>query len=318
MTPDSITFDRPHVLWFLLAVIPASIFTLVQYYTRFYKLRSFIPTVSHLTVLHVRALVSKALFGLTFVCLVIALAGPRFGTELVNEYRRGLDIIYAFDISRSMEVSDIGTTRLARAVQISSKMVLSFEGTRMGVVIGKGRGILTVPLSYDTETLLNFFAVLSPQNITGSSTDLESLVDTARTAFQNIFQTRQVIVLFSDGESFKGSFADACERAAQDGIILIAVMLGSETGGPVPDMDHVISIPDKQALENGAAITGGLCIDGNQASALTTLNTYLNALQTEALNTLQHIQARPRWQLWTIIAISALVLSELITKRRRT
>ena len=50
-----------------------------------------------------------------FLLILFALAGPRFGMRFVNIKRRGVDIILAIDVSKSMLAPDIKPTRLEKA-----------------------------------------------------------------------------------------------------------------------------------------------------------------------------------------------------------
>ncbi|MDR0451769.1 MAG: hypothetical protein LBH15_01840, partial [Treponema sp.] len=174
----------------------------------------------------------------------LALAGPRWGTRLVPEFRRGVDAVLAFDLSRSMDVRDsaAGISRLERAAGIALGLVTGGPGApeaagiRFAAAAGKGRGVLAVPLTWDTEALSGFLAGLSTSQLTGRGTDLEKLVDAAALAFKDDFPGKRRIILFSDGEALSGSLAAAAGRCLARDISVIAVGLGTEEGGPVPEM----------------------------------------------------------------------------------
>jgi Ca-activated chloride channel family protein len=248
--------------------------------------------------------------------VIIALAHPRGGARLVSETRRGVDVVFAIDLSRSMDVRDIvpgGPSRLGRAASLIVELVnnpwfssRSFgdgdtaagavsgaPGVRFGAAIGKGRGVLALPLTEDTEAILGFLSSLSGSAITGWGTNLESLVDAAMRGFQDAFPSRRLIILLSDGESLTGSLDDALDRAMAAGITLIAVGVGSGAGGAVPlgngpagphdtllgeDGYPVISVVQSDTLKDAAERTGGIYIDGNRNNAAALLADYLASL----------------------------------------
>jgi Ca-activated chloride channel family protein len=244
------------------------------------------------SMLRFRYLISSAAFHLFLAALIIALAQPRGGSRLVSETRRGVDVVFAIDLSRSMDIRDIvsgGPSRLGQASSLAVELINNPWFTRspafrFGAVIGKGRGALALPLTGDTEAILGFLSSLSSAAITGRGTNLESLVDAAKTAFQDAFPSRREIVLLSDGESLTGSLEDALDRAVAAGITLIAVGLGSAEGGAVPLGDEtlpgedgrpVISVARSDTLRAAAERTGGIYVDGNRSNAAAILADYL-------------------------------------------
>jgi Ca-activated chloride channel family protein len=209
------------------------------------------------------------------------------GIRLVPELRRGVDAALAFDLSRSMDVRDggaSGVSRLERAAAIAGGIVSAPEsaGIRFAVAAGKGQGVLAVPLTLDTEAVAGFLGGISTSRITGRGTDLEKLIDAAALAFKDDFPGKRRIILFSDGESLSGSLAAAAGRCLARDISIIAVGLGTEAGGPVPqtaslpgidppageaDEREIISRADHGALREAAEQTGGLYVDGDGSAA---------------------------------------------------
>jgi Ca-activated chloride channel family protein len=262
--------------------------------------------------LRFRYRIATIAFLLFLACMIIALAQPWGGTRLVSETRRGVDVVFAIDLSRSMDVRDItpgGPSRLGRAASLvvelvnnpwfSSRSLGSSDavapGVRFGAAIGKGRGVLALPLTEDTEAILSFLSSISGSAITGRGTNLESLVDAASGGFQDAFPSRRRIILLSDGESLTGSLFDALDRIIAAEITLIAVGFGSEEGGAVPlgndpqdtgnqgsllgeDGYPVVSVVRSDTLKGAAERTGGMYIDGNRSNAAALLADYLTSL----------------------------------------
>jgi Ca-activated chloride channel family protein len=284
-----VNFENPRVFGALLLLVPLALLMAVHYWRRrrvplfFGKGRR-----GGAGKIRFRYWAASLAFLAFFALALIALAGPRWGIRLVPEFRRGLDVVLAFDLSRSMDVRDgpAGTSRLEQAAAIASGLVSAPEsaGVRFAAAAGKGRGVLAVPLTLDTEALSGFLGGIATSRITGRGTDLEKLIDAAALAFKDDFPGKRRIVLFSDGEALSGSLAGACDRCLARDIAVIAVGVGTEEGGLVPraetfpgidpaagepDGQGIVSRADHEALRMAAGRTGGAYIDGNTGAAAT-------------------------------------------------
>jgi len=351
-----LTFDNPRILGFLFLFIVFIPIVIVRYRKGREGAALFAAAAPSgeretlLRELRLRMIFSEV-FSLFFICfLVIALAGPRWGVRIVADYRRGVDVILAFDVSRSMNVRDCpplsmprgtagnpaedSSSRFDRGREIAGDLVAALGDVRLGVVIGKGRGILAVPLTYDSETVLTFLNSLDSMAVTGTGTNLESLIDTASSSFQDSIPSRRGIILFSDGEALSGSFQAAVEKARKAGITLSAVGLGSEEGGPVPvekgpdtpdgfllgaDGMPVTSARQSDSLRSGAERTGGVYVDGSQNDAATVLTDHVNSLPAETRLSGQRRETNPQWRIFVTAALACLAGARLMgfSRRRR-
>ena len=334
------SFENPNILVFLFLVLLLIPFILVRYRRDREKAALFAAAPSSergslLKELRFRMIISEFLFLLFLALLVIALAGPRWGLRKVNDYRRGVDIVLAFDLSRSMNVEDCNVqgqrviSRLERGKQIALDLAASLGDIRIGVAIGKGQGVLAVPLTYDTETILSFLQALDSDIITGSGTNLESLVDACIGAFQDSIPSRRGILLFSDGEGLSGSFLAAVDRAGKAAVTLSAVGLGSWQGGMVPvgtmgtvtrrvtvpaadgfllgqDGSPIISVRQDDLLRNGAERSGGIYVDCSLEDATGILQSYVNSISSESRLQGQRWEANPRFSLFIFAALFCL------------
>jgi Ca-activated chloride channel family protein len=328
-----VSFDTPGAFYCFLLFPPLIILGVVHYYRRRRVLDLFAPSAGAASPgsLRFRYFLSSAFF-LTFLgCVILALAGPRWGTRLSPEFRRGLDVILAVDLSRSMDVRDMPDhpetpSRLERGILLARTLAANAGGNRFGVVIGKGMGVLAVPLTEDTEVVLSFLEGLSTGVLTGTGTNLESLIDAASGAFIDAFPTRRRIVLFSDGEALRGSFSAAIDRAAERDITLTVVGLGSETGGPVPgdpgaerrdESLGIISFLRAETLRNAASRTGGIYIDGGEESAAARLLGDLLSASADSFTGGFKREVKRQWHLFILAALTALGLSKLSARSWR-
>ena len=272
---------------------------------------------------------SVFLFRLFIIFAIIALAGPRWGMGFTAwEYRRGLDTVFAIDVSRSMDIRDAqpggnGQSRLERGLFIAAETVAAVSGARFAAAIGRGRGLLAVPLTWDNEAALSFLKYLDGSSMTGRSTNLESLTDAAADAFQNSSPAQKVIVLVSDGESHSGVLRNALNRCVREGIIVNAVALGSNEGQPVPtDSDDpqaltAISKRDTAVMRMAAERTGGIYIDGSNDDAAAVLSAHLLSISSETGHGSSRSEPKERRTLFIILAIIAYGASKFVTRHFR-
>jgi Ca-activated chloride channel family protein len=276
---------------------------------------------------------SRAFFWFFLACIIAAMAGPRWGVEqtstlpagLPGEYRRSLDMVIAIDVSRSMEITDGqegGISRLERGLAIvkhaagitagkaAGRAAGAVSGIRLGVAVSRNRGIVAVPLTWDSEAVFAFVDA-ADSSMTGRGTNLESLLDAALSAFQSSYPSTKMILLVSDGEALSGSFKTAVNRCKRDGIAVIAIAVGSDEGRIIPGGGEVVSRRDSGAMRMAAGQTGGVYIDGNRQDASETLSGYLRSLTAEVETRGNKNEPKPRWFIFAMLAIIAFGASKI-------
>jgi Ca-activated chloride channel family protein len=298
-------FEFPPVLFAFLLFVPVVLFDI---FSRTGKRNRRLPPV-----LQRHILISNVFFKIFIACLIIALANPHWGTSRRKSiYRRGLDVVIAIDVSRSMEIVDVpsfGTdgeiSRLERGLAIAQKAVSAMPGARFAAAVGRNRGMVTVPLTWDNEAILNFLESVDGSSMTGAGTNLEALTDAAISAFQNSFPAQRLVVLVSDGESLSGSLKAASGRCAENEIMVIPLVVGSDTGSPVPGEKGVISRRDFVPMRMIANRTGGILIDGNGEDAAARLVSCLGNIFFDNESGSGQGESKARWYLFVIAAIIA-------------
>jgi len=315
-----LTFDYPWVLLGCAGFIPMVL------YNHFSPRRKQIQK-SLLENLRKKLLASRFFFRLFLACIIVALAGPRWGVEqtlagatalptgLPGEYHRLLDMVIAIDVSRSMEITDGydgEVSRLERGLAIvkdaAGITAGSVSGIRLGAAVSRNRGIVTVPLTWDSEAVFAFMDAAG-SSLTGKGTNLESLLDVASSAFQSSHLSKKLILLVSDGEALTGSLKAAVNRCKQNGIVVAAIAVGSDEGRIIPD--EIISRRDAGAMRMVAGQTGGVYIDGNRSDASGTLIGYLRSL-TQGLEIRGNKnESKARWFIFAMLAIMAFGASKV-------
>jgi len=281
-------------------------------------------------VLRKKMILSDLFFYLFLLLSAIGLLGPKWGMGYApSEYRRGLDAVFAIDVSRSMDLRGeiagqsraVSPSRLERGLTIAKESVTSVSGARFAAAIGRGRGYLSVPLTYDSEAALVFLDSIDASSMTGRSTNLESLIEAAADAFQSTSPARKVIILISDGETHSGVVRNAVNRCVRENIVLISVAAGSDEGQFIlerpddPESILVISRRDSFLMRGAAERTGGIYIDANRDDAPFLLSSHLLSLSQETGSTSRSKEPKQRRSLFVILSLIAYGISKFVTRQ---
>ena len=87
---------------------------------------------------------------------VVALARPQWGESSQIVERRGIQLIVALDISKSMLAEDLKPNRLERAKFVISDLIGHLTGDEFGLVIFSGSAFVQFPLTFDYATARTF------------------------------------------------------------------------------------------------------------------------------------------------------------------
>jgi Ca-activated chloride channel family protein len=301
------SFTYPFFLTAFIIFIPLFIFDI---YRRKQRVHGELPAS-----LKKRMFISALFFRLFLASAIIALAVPQWGIKVIKtEYRRRLDIVYAIDLSRSMDIRDVDNdekeSRLERGLSIAAGSIPLIAGARFAAVIGRSSAYSAFPLTWDTDTALSFLESINGSSMSGRSTNLEALIDTAANVLNDAFPAQKVIVLISDGESLSGTVKNAVEKCAKNGIIIYSVATGSDDGRPVPDNDDIISRRDAVMMRFAADRTGGVYIDANNSNAHLVLGTNLRRLSQDSAASGGREEPKERRLFFIILAILFFGLSK--------
>lgn len=232
-------FAEPNFLWCLFTL---PLFALLFYYAyrrrkklaaRFVSL-SMLPKLST-SVSPWRRLVKVFLLLLALAFLFVALARPQWGRKMEHIERRGLDLVLLQDISLSMLAEDVKPNRLVRSRHEISSFLESLSGDRVGLVAFSGEAQVMVPLTLDYGTVQMMLRELNPGWLM-PGTNLENAIRKGMSLFRNSGGAGKysVMILMSDGEELEDAAVNAAKEAAEMGIKIYTIGIGSREGVPIP------------------------------------------------------------------------------------
>lgn len=260
--------------------------------------------------------------------LAVAIAGPLWGFRWEEVHREGIDLIVAIDTSRSMLATDVKPSRLARAKLAVHDLVSQLHGDRVGLVAFAGRAFAQCPLTLDYGAVAQSLDAIDVGIIPKGGTALAEAIDTAREAFEGREGKHQVIILITDGEDHEGKIKEAAARAAERGVKIHTVGLGTsegelipaESGGFVKDRagQVVKSRLDEDTLKQIAVDTGGVYLHATGASlSLTDLyRDYIGTMEKREVASTLERRFEQRFQVPLALALVLLIAEALIGERR--
>ena len=264
--------------------------------------------------------------------LFAALAGPQLGFHWEQVNRRGNEIIFAIDTSRSMLTPDVKPNRLTRAKLAIDDFAKKLDGDAVGIVAFAGTAFLACPVTLDYGAFHESLNALDTNIIPRGGTDIESAIKAAQATLRRRPGTDKILILVTDGEDLEGSAFDAAQAAAKaDNLKIYTVGVGTATGDliPVPAEQgggfvkdesgaFVKSRLDEQELKAIAGATGGFYVPlGTQAEGLELIfQTVLGSIAKHDLASRQQKIYIERFQ-WPLAGSLAMLLSSLLMGTRR-
>ncbi len=161
--------------------------------------------------------------------LIISMAGPRFGYDLEEVEQRGLDIVVAVDTSKSMLATDIPPNRLTRAKLAALELMQVAKADRLGLVAFAGDAFLECPLTIDNTAFQQSLQALDVNSIPQGGTAIAAAIETALKTFKEK-NHHKALVLFTDGEDNDEGALAAAQTAAEAGLKIFTIGIGSAEG----------------------------------------------------------------------------------------
>ena len=176
-------------------------------------------------------------FWITFVALcfmVLVLARPQFGSKAETVTRQGIETVIALDISNSMLAEDVAPSRLEKSKNVISKLVDSFTDDKVGLIVFAGDAFIQLPITSDFISAKIFLESITPDLIARQGTNIKAAIDMATRSFTPKEEVGKAIIIITDGENHEGGAKEAAAAAAEKGMMVYVMGVGSPEGAPIP------------------------------------------------------------------------------------
>ncbi|KAA3617812.1 MAG: VWA domain-containing protein [Calditrichaeota bacterium] len=329
---EVLRFANPSYLYGLWAVFLITAFYIYVFRSREKLLKKF----GHIEILqkmmpgykNSRRIWKAALIHLAFISLVLAISGPQIGTAMEDVKREGIDIIVALDVSLSMQAEDIAPNRLEKAKYEVNKLIDILEGDRIGLVAFAGMAHVQAPLTLDYSAARLFLRLMETNLIPQPGTAIGDAIRTAQKAFNQKERKHKVLILITDGEDHESDPLKAAEEAAQEGIIIYTIGLGSPQGVPIPLINKYGNKEGFKKDRKGNVVTTKLDATTLQQIAYATEGKYyistsgeaeldeiykeVSQMEKKELTSRQFSQYENRFQIFVALAILFLLIETFL------
>ena len=266
------------------------------------------------------------LFDLAFLFFVIGIARPQIGAKLQERETRGAEIMICLDVSNSMLAEDYSPNRLERAKLAISRITDKLQDDRIGLIIFAGTSFVQLPITNDYVSAKMFLSSITTESVPVQGTAIGDAILTAARGFSAQSEKSRAIIVITDGENHEDDPVDAAKQAAELGIKIYTIGVGSLRGEPIPidgdlmkdkDGNIVVTRLDEGTLQKIAEVGNGAYVHaGNEEFGLNPIISDLRRLEEEHFKSMVFEEYDEQYMYFFAVALALLVLELLIGERR--
>ena len=278
-----------------------------------------------------KPLLKVLLIVFALAALVVGLVNPKIGSQLETVKREGVDIVFAVDVSKSMEAEDIAPSRLEKSKQLVRQIIGNLGSDRVGIIAYAGSAFPQLPITTDYGSAEMFLESLNTDMISSQGTAIGDAIDLATGFFDDNQQTNRVMFIISDGEDHGGNIEDMARQAAEAGIRIYTIGVGTTKGGPIPikrngviqnykkdnQGETVITKLDPSTLQEIAEEANGEYINGSVTAEVTEkVQEELLTIEKTEFEAKQFADYKSQFQWFVGLAILLLLLDVFMLERK--
>ena len=264
--------------------------------------------------------------------MVIGLANPQIGSKMEEVKREGVDLMIAVDLSNSMLSEDLQPNRLLRAKQAISRLIDRLEGDRIGLVVFAGEAYVQLPITTDYSAAKLFLSTINTNIISTQGTAIGKAILLSLKSFDFENAQSKAIIIITDGENHEDDATEIAEQAAEKGVFVHTIGMGSIDGGPIPIKNRydqlqgyrkdkqgntVITKLNESMLQDIAQSGGGSYIRANNTqSGLDALFKEINKMEKKEIGSKIFTDYKDRFQIFIGFALLLLVIDLFILERK--
>ncbi len=328
--------EEQEYFWLLLIIPVLMVFYAVLYFWKKRKQREFASPEMFKELSpdrsRVKSTVKFLLLLLSLGCLIFALVNPKIGTKMETVTREGVDIVFAIDVSKSMEAEDIAPNRLEKSKQLVTQIINNLGSDRVGIIGYAGSAFPQLPITTDYGSAKMFLQSMNTDMVSSQGTAINEAIELATTYYGEGEPTSKVLIVISDGEDHGGEVESIAKEAANLGIRIFTIGVGTEKGGPIPlkrggivqsykkdeTGETVITKMNEETLMEIARVTNGEYVRGNVTGEVTEkVSEFLQDLDKTEFEARQFAEYQSQFQWFLGLAI-ILLLADMFLLERKT
>jgi Ca-activated chloride channel family protein len=330
-----ISFAHPYILYLLLLVPAIVVLHAVARYSRrrrmarFGKqaiLASLMPDASRYTP---GLKLVLQLFAIT--AIIIVLARPRAGAKQEISEVEGIEVMICLDVSNSMLASSTddprGISRLQRAKLVLEKLFSQLKNDKVGLIVFAGDAYTQLPITSDFTSAKMFLSSISPDMVPTQGTAIGAAIEMAMTSFTPEADMQKAIIVITDGENFEDEPEAAAKEAANQGIQVDVIGLGSAKGALIPlgrdgqflrdsDGNPVTTRLNEDMAQKIAMAGNGIYVQGSSSSVVKEVSDQLDTLSKSTLEKVTYAASAEQFPVFAWLALLFLLADTFIPERK--
>ena len=324
-------FANPQYLWLLLAVPAMVLIYALAMRSRRRRLARFgnPETIAELMpdASAARNNFKFMLFAAAAALAVLTAARPQLGSKLRETKSSGVEMMLVVDVSNSMLAEDFAPNRLERTKYAINKLLEQMkQQQRVGLIVFAGEPKVQLPVTSDFRMAKAFARRISPELVEEQGTAVGKALALASMSFSSESERSRAIILITDGENHEDDAVAAARRAAEQGVRIYTIGIGTPEGAPIEiggefvkdeDGTMVVSKLNEEMLEEIARITDGAYIRStNQSMGLDEIVESIDRMEKSELEVLRFEEYNEQYQ-YLLAAALVLLLAEFLILPRR-
>lgn len=270
--------------------------------------------------------VRLTLFAIAFFFFTIGLSRPQIGAKLKERKTKGVEIMIALDVSNSMLAEDYSPDRLERAKLAISSLVDKLRDDRIGLVVFAGTSFVQLPVTTDYASAKMFLNSINTESVPIQGTALGEAITTCIRSFSTQSERSRAIIVITDGENHEDDPVAAARQAAEMGIKVFTIGVGSAEGKPIPykgellkdkDGNIVVSRLDEKVLREVASAGNGAYVRAGMSEfGLNPIVDDIKRMDEEMFNSVIFEEFDEQYMYFFAIALVLLVIEMLVGERK--
>lgn len=267
---------------------------------------------------------------IALAAVVLVIARPRYGEAEKTDTRSGIEVMIAFDLSRSMLAPSTdnpnSVARLKRARLLLEQLVDRLGNDKVGLVVFAHNAKTLLPLTTDFYSAKLILSDLDPEMMPDQGTSISEAMSLAMKGFSDKKNVHRAIILITDAEDHEGDALEVAKAAKEKNIQVDVIGVGTSKGAMIPIGDDeyladsegntVISKVDEEAAREIAKAGGGVYVNGSSPDALDTLADTLDKLGTSEFEDVRYTVAAEQFPVFAWIALIFLIVDIFLVERK--
>ena len=325
-------FEEPTYLYLLLLLPFLAAFYLYSNYRRRKAIRKFgDPVLMAQLMPDVSKYRPDVKFWLVFAAIglfAVLLARPQFGSKLETVKRQGVEVMIALDISNSMLAQDVQPSRLEKAKRLVAQLVDKMENDKVGMIVFAGDAFTQLPITSDYISAKMFLESINPSLISKQGTAIGAAINLATRSFTPQEGVGRAVIVITDGENHEGGAVEAAKAAAEKGIQVSVLGVGTPDGASIPvegtndfrrdrDGNVVVTRLNEQMCQEIAQAGDGIYVRvDNSNAAQKVIAQEINKMAKADVETLVYTEFNEQFQAVAWIILLLLLAEMLILERK--